>query len=142
MLLLAFIFLFLCFGFPLRAIPDRSFAPSCPALPSRFCFYLSLLTCQIVIMLPHMCYISCFHFLLPARPLVGASAGGGCEGRSLCHHGSLCSLISIECGTGSVRLGRMLYGAEILRERNDGWESLSEPQAKHFLTSFVGVDEL
>lgn len=81
-----------------------------------------------------MCSISCFHFLLPACASVGV-------GGVLCHHRSFCSSISIECSAGSVRLGRMLYGVEILRERNDGWESLSEPQAKHFLTSSVGVDE-
>lgn len=38
----------------------------------------------------------------------------------LCHHRSFCSPVSIQCGVGSVRQGRMLYGVEILRERNDG----------------------
>lgn len=38
----------------------------------------------------------------------------------LCQHRSFCSLVSMQCSVGSVRQGRMLNGAEILKERNDG----------------------
>lgn len=70
----------------------------------------------------HMCSISCFHFLLPACAPVGVSVGswwrgGVVGGGALHHHGSFCSPISMQCSAGSVRLGRMLYGVEILREK-------------------------
>lgn len=97
-------------------IPDRSFAPSCPTLPSVFCFYLSPLTCQRVSMSHHMCFY--FLFSLPAS--CPCPSGGLCRGgrrRLLCHCGSFCPPISIKCSTGSFRLGRMLYGVEILKER-------------------------
>lgn len=38
----------------------------------------------------------------------------------LCHHRSFCSPVAMQCSVGSARQGRMLYGGEILRERNDG----------------------
>lgn len=89
-----------------------------------------------------------FHFLfsLPASCL----RSGGClcrgvafEGGGDCYDTTGHSVLAFpsNAARGSVGLGRMLYGVEILRERNDGWESLSEPRAKHFLTSSVGVDE-
>lgn len=36
------------------------------------------------------------------------------------HKRSFCSAVSIQRRAKPVRLGRMLYGVEILRERNDG----------------------
>lgn len=139
MLMPLFHYLPRCFCSILRC----SCATAHPALPFLLffvCFYLSLLTCHRDSTPHHMCSISCFHFLLPActrwwswwRVWVGGL---------LCHHRSFCSPISIQRSTGCVRLGRMFYGVEFLRERNDGWETLSEPQTKHFLTSPGGVDE-
>lgn len=143
---------FLSFSFsvfyPLHAIPQPicTHSPSCPTLPSLFCFYLSLLTsvsetaCH-AICVPFPVFTSCFLPVLQWVSLQRGGVDGGYRGEVFCHHRSFCSPISIECSIWSVGLGRMLYGVEILRERNDGWESLSEPQAKHFLTSSVGVDE-
>lgn len=112
-----FLSFFPCHTIPIPLICTGS--SSCPTLPSLFCFYLSPLTRQRDSMPRHMCSIS--RFALPASCL----CSGGCLCREvvvvvvvvLSHHGSFCSPISTECSGGSVRLGRMLYGVEILRER-------------------------
>lgn len=114
---------------------------SCSILPSDFLFLFLYVTADLS---ETVCHTICVPFPVSTSCFLSVLCAGWWwwwwEGM-LCHHRSFCSPVSIQCWVGSDRLGRMLHGVEILSERNDGWETLSEPRAKHFLTSSGGVDE-
>lgn len=109
-----------------------------------FCFFVSVFICHCWLVRETACHTICVPFPVFTSGFLSVLCSGWWwwwwEGM-LCHHRSFCSPLSIKCSVESVRQGRMFNGVEILRERNDGWETLSEPRAKHFLTSSGSVDE-
>lgn len=91
----------------------------CPTHPSAFLFLFLFVTADLSERRCVTPYVFHFLFSLLASCLFSVVVGGGDGGRG-CYATTGHSVLPFPSSVGSVRQGRMLYGVEILRERNDG----------------------